>query len=119
MKHNIITILGACATLGLAQAALAQETAAPAKQPGCQKHNPAEHFKKLDTDGNGSLNKEEFTARAAKAPDPAKATAHLEARFAKLDTNKDGVISLEEFLAGAAKRGHHRHGHGGNKPAAE
>jgi len=107
MKYKITAILGACAAFGLAQTVLAEGSSPSAKHAGCKKGNPTEHFKKLDTDGSGTLSKEEYLARATKAKNPEKAKSHLEKRFAKLDTNHDGVLSLEEFLAGARKHGHH------------
>jgi len=130
MKHKITAFLGACAAFSLAQPVLAEDTSPPTKPPGGEKHNPTEYFKKLDTNNDGFLSKEEFLARAEKAPDPAKAKARLEERFTQLDTNKDGKISLEEFIAGAPKHGpggpggpgHHHRPDGkppGDKPADE
>ena len=128
MKHKITAFLGACAAFGLAHPVLADE-AAPAKPPGAgEKHSPADYFKKLDTNGDGFLSKEEFLARAEKAPDPAKAKTRLEERFTQIDTNKDGKVSLEEFVAGAPKHGgpggpggpgRHRPGGPGGKPPGE
>lgn len=117
MKHKIIALLGACAALSLP--ALAQDTTTPPAKCGkCGgKHiDRTELFKKLDTNGDGVLSKDEFMALAAKAHDPAKAKERLEKRFAKLDTNKDGVISLDEFLAAPEHKwgGHHHHHQGGN-----
>jgi hypothetical protein len=128
MKRKITAFLGACAALALVQPVLADDTTPPttppstppAKPPGAERHNPAEYFKKLDTNNDGFLSKEEFMARAEKAPDPAKAKARLEERFTSLDTNKDGKISLEEFIAGAPKGGPGGPGHHhGDKPPGE
>jgi len=115
MKHQIIALLGACVTLGCAQVIQAQDAGSPARHPDAAKFTRADYFKKLDVDGNGSLSKEEFTARSAKAPHPDRAKALLEERFTKLDTNKDGVISLDEFLAGEPRVGTRREGHASNK----
>ncbi len=122
MKHKITAILGAIAAFGFAQPILADDTTPPAKPPVGEKHSAAERFKKLDTNGDGFLSKEEFLAPAAKAKDPEKAKAHREELFNKLDTNKDGKISLEEYLAGAKKHEpgrHHDHGNEGDKPSGE
>ena len=116
MKYKITAFLAACTAICLAPSVLAQEAVPSANHAGCHKRSPAERFKMLDTDGSGTLSKEEFLAPAAKAPNPEKARKHREKRFAKLDTNKDGVISLQEFLAGEKK--HKHHGHKGDKPAA-
>lgn len=53
-------------------------------------------FKTRDTNGDGQLTKEEFSA-----PLPNKATAAE--RFTNFDTNKDGVLSRDEFIAMGAK----------------
>ena len=69
-----------------------------AAEGAAKKAGPAAKFAKKDTDKNGSLSKEEFTA---KAKDPAKA----EQAFTKKDANKDGALSLEEFsAAGGGKK---------------
>jgi Ca2+-binding EF-hand superfamily protein len=62
---------------------------------------PEERFKKLDTDGDGSISLEEFKAGPAGKKDPAKA----EEIFKKKDKNGDGKLSLEEFSAGGKKKG--------------
>lgn len=68
-----------------------------AEEGAKKKPDPAAKFAKLDTDKNGSLSKEEFSA---KAKTPAKA----EKQFTKLDANKDGALSLEEFSAKPQKK---------------
>jgi Ca2+-binding EF-hand superfamily protein len=56
-------------------------------------------FKKLDTDGDGSLSKEEFAKLAElrkKAEGKAKGKG-VDKLFQKLDADGDGKISLDEF----------------------
>lgn len=54
-----------------------------------------ERYSQTDTDGDGSLTLEEFTAGAPQgAPD------NIEDIFSQLDTNGDGGLSEDEFLAG-------------------
>ena len=55
----------------------------------------AEHWKKLDTDGDGKVSKAEAQANAPR----------LFEHFSKLDANGDGFLSPEELKA--AKRHHH------------
>lgn len=56
-----------------------------------------ELFEQNDTDGNGDIDFEEFTALIAdldpKMPGPA-----LTIGFHDIDTNKDGLINFDEFL---------------------
>ena len=65
-------------------------------KPGEGKRNPEEMFKKMDTNGDGSVSKDEFMAGPRAKQDPAKA----EERFKELDKNNDGKLSPEEFKAG-------------------
>jgi len=55
----------------------------------------AEHWKKLDTDGDGKISKAEAQANAPR----------LFEHFSRLDANGDGFLSPEELKA--AKRHHH------------
>ncbi|WP_010187352.1 EF-hand domain-containing protein [Sphingomonas sp. PAMC 26605] len=61
-----------------------------AAKPG--KADPARRFAKLDTNGDGSLDRSEIDAM-------------LTRRFKRLDTNGDGVVSAEERAAGHAGKG--------------
>jgi Ca2+-binding EF-hand superfamily protein len=61
------------------------------------KVDPAEAFKKLDKDADGSISLEEFKAGQK---DPAKA----EEMFKKKDKDNDGKLSMEEFSARGKKK---------------
>lgn len=67
-------------------------------------HNPEEVFKKLDSNNDGSISKEEFLEGPRAKANPAKAAEH----FKMMDKDGDGKLSLEEFKAGAGK--HHKKG---------
>lgn len=98
---KIITTLCALAFCG----ALSLHAADKPKKggPGGDKPHmtPEEIFKKLDTDGDGSLSKEEFMAGPKAKADPAKGEEHFKA----MDKDNDGKLTLEEFKAGAM---HHK-----------
>jgi Ca2+-binding EF-hand superfamily protein len=96
---SLITTLAALAvatsfTLGAEEA---KKPAAGAEKP---KHDPAEVFKKLDTNADGSVSLEEFKAGPAGKKDAAKA----EEIFKKKDKDSDGKLSLEEFSAAGGKK---------------
>ncbi len=61
-----------------------------------EKPTPAERFANLDTNKDGVLNLEEFSAQKGKKETTAEDQAE---RFAKMDTDTSGSISQEEFLA--------------------
>ena len=65
--------------------------------------DPEKIFKKLDTDGDGTISLEEFKAGPMSKKDPAKA----ETLFKKRDKNGDGKLSSEELMKakGADKKG--------------
>lgn len=71
---------------------------APEKADKPKAPNPEKMFKKLDTDGNGSLSLEEFKASPRGQKDPAKA----EAAYKKMDADSKDGVSLEEFKAAPA-----------------
>jgi Ca2+-binding EF-hand superfamily protein len=58
-----------------------------------KKANPEEQFKKLDSNNDGKLTKEEFLGKR-KGEKATKA----EETFKKKDKNGDGSLSLEEFV---------------------
>lgn len=60
-----------------------------------EKADPEAMFKKLDTNTDGSVTKEEYLASKKAQKDAAKA----EKRFGKIDANKDGKLSKDEFAA--------------------
>jgi Ca2+-binding EF-hand superfamily protein len=60
------------------------------------KADPEAIFKKLDTNNDGSVTKEEYLATKKAQKDTDKAGKHFE----KLDANKDGKLSKEELAAG-------------------
>ena len=111
---TITTVLAALAlgaTLSIAEdkpAAPAKDGAAPAKEgakPDAPKgekpkRDPADVFKKLDTNGDGKISLDEFKAGPAGKKDPAKA----EEFFKKKDKDGDGFLTLEEFSAHGEKK---------------
>ncbi len=62
---------------------------APAEKP---KHDPAEAFKRMDTNSDGSVSAEEFKASPKHQKNPARA----EDMFKKMDKNSDGKLTLDE-----------------------
>ena len=85
---KLLTSLLALAMFG--SAAFAADEKPAGEKP---KRNPEEMFKKLDTNNDGSVSKEEFLAGPAGKRDAAKA----EQNFAKRDKDSDGKLTLEEF----------------------
>lgn len=66
-----------------------------------EKPTPAERFAKIDTNQDGVLSLEEFSAKKGKKETTAEEQAE---RFAKIDTDANGTISLEEFSAKKGKK---------------
>src|ERR1700733_11488 len=100
---SILAVLALGTTLAIADDAKtepATTTTTPATAPAKPKADPAEQFKKLDTNGDGKVTLEEWMAskRAQKDPDKAKEA------FQKKDKGNKGYLTLEEF-AGHGKKG--------------
>lgn len=81
----------------------------PGPPPGGQgKPNPEDVFKKLDTNGDGSISLDEFKAGPRAPKDEAKAKEI----YGKIDADGSGGISQEEFKA-------HRPPHGPGGPGGK
>lgn len=93
-KRKSLIIIAVSASISVLGAHALQAQQAPAKKPA----DPKAKFEKLDTDKNGSLSPEEFSAKS-KNPERAKKV------FAKIDTNSDGSISPEEMAAAPKPKG--------------
>ncbi len=91
-KSVVCCVVAGTFLLAVATTAKAADEKKPAKGPEAR-------FAKLDTDKDGKLSKDEFTA-------PAKEDAKEKSakRFSKIDTDGDGYVSLEEFKAAIAKQ---------------
>ena len=97
--------LAICSAFTLRAADEPKKPGAPGDKP---KMSAEDAFKKMDTNSDGSISKDEFMASPRAKADPTKA----EERFKSLDKNSDGKLSLEEFKAGGP-------GKGGKKPDAK
>ena len=93
-----------CLVLFCATAALAGDDDPQSKGKGkAGLGNPEALFKKLDTNGDGKLSKEEFGVFIERVREKAKSKGKTlpagsgERLFNRIDTNKDGFISLDEF----------------------
>lgn len=80
-----------CAVVGIALA-----TTAVAQPP--IDRDPAGMMKRADTDGDGTVSRDEFMKAQA---------ARLEAMFSRMDTNGDGKLSPEEFAEARARMREH------------
>ena len=96
---SILAVLALGTTLAVAADQKPAAGAADAK-PDKPKRDPAEVFKKLDTNNDGKLSAEEFKAGPMGKKDPAKA----EEAFGKKDKDGDKSLSLEEFSAQGKKK---------------
>ena len=96
---------------------------------------PEDVFKKMDTDGDGSVSQQEFESafvsisqkggQAASSADTADLKAKADAIYKKMDSDGDGKLSAAEFQTAAKAQegaqgahGHHGHGGGGGGGAA-
>ena len=123
-----LTLVTAVA-FGMSALAADTTTDKPAGKKKCQKHGRADigaMFKKLDTNSDGAVTKDEFVAAreaaAGKRNRPAPAKDVLEKRFAKIDADTDGNLTLDEMKAAGAKmkakHGKGKKHKGGKKNAA-
>ena len=90
----IVRVLCALGLLGMALVPAQAADQADKKQA---KADPAALFKKLDTNNDGKLSKEELKAGPIKAEKADKV-------FDKLDTNKDGSLNADELKVLAARK---------------
>ena len=87
--------------LALAALAVTVNAAEGDKKPeGKKKGDPEAAFKKLDSNSDGSISKEEWAA----SPQAKKDAAKADKMFAGKDKDKDGKISKEEFTAAPKKK---------------
>jgi EF-hand domain pair len=82
-----ISLLAAVCTLPFAAANAADEPAKP-------KRDPAQIFKAIDRDGNGSIDLEEYKISTVGHIDPAR----VGDVFKKKDADGDGKLSLSEYM---------------------
>lgn len=76
------------------------EAAAGAKPGDKPKRDPAEMFKKLDTNGDGKISADEWKAGPMAKKDAGKA----DEMFSKKDKDGDKSLTLEEFSAAGGKK---------------
>jgi Ca2+-binding EF-hand superfamily protein len=94
---KLITSLATLAVAATFAAAEDTKPAAPAAGDAKPKRDPAEAFKKLDTNSDNAISLEEFKTNKK---DPARA----ETAFKAKDKDNDGKLTLEEFKARPAKK---------------
>ena len=89
---SILTLIALAATVNAAEGDKKPEG-------GKKKADPEAMFKKIDSNGDGSISKEEFMAGPGK-----KDAAKGEQMFTAKDKDKDGKLSKEEFVAQGKKK---------------
>ena len=108
-------ILAFCA-LSLCSA-FSLQAQAPGGGKGGQHMSPEDRFKKLDTNADGFLSKEEFLAGPFGQKNPTLAAQ----KYAEMDKKGDGKVTLDEFKAAMANmqpgQGGGKKGGGTAKPA--
>jgi len=102
MKKIVWMLSVLAVTLGLSGMAAAEE--------GAKKGKGKDAFAKMDTNSDGKLSEEEFTAGKSD-----KALENAKKKFATLDADKDGSVTKEEMKAGRAAKGQAKEGAGGEK----
>ena len=103
--------------LALGAAAQAADNTAPEAGGRGQRQSAEERFKLADTNKDGKLSPDEYTAsmtarsgntsRSGKASGgsrKAEASDRVGSRFKELDTSNDGFLSLDEYKAGFANQ---------------
>jgi hypothetical protein len=104
-------ILTLCALFISASFTFGAEGDKPKKGPGDgPRPSPEEMMKRLDTNTDGAVSKEEFLASPRAQKDPASAGK----RFDDLDKDKDGKLNKDEFKAMGDRRG--KKGGPGDRP---
>ncbi|HJV42945.1 EF-hand domain-containing protein [Caulobacter sp.] len=102
MRRILLAALATGATLA-AGAALAQE--GPPPGPMRQMPAPEDIFKRWDANGDGAVDKAEWTG-----------AGRPEDRFAMIDADKDGKVTLDELKAAFEKMRQRRMQQGGPPP---
>lgn len=104
MARLTCTLIAAAAVLGFTMAANAQgDDKAPGKGKGKGGDRVEHLFKKLDTNSDGKLSKDEFAKigenAKGKGGNDGKGKGRLngDVVFGKLDSNSDSYLSLDEF----------------------
>lgn len=85
MKRIVMMMFALAVSIGLSQVASAEDAPKKGKGGG---------FAKLDTNGDGKLSLEEFTAGKSD-----KALENAKKRFTQLDADNDGSVTKEEMKA--------------------